>query len=432
MITRSDFPDDFLFGAATSAYQIEGHDFGGAGKTLWDTFAQTDGNVINNETGAIACDHYHRFEADLDLMRGFDAYRFSTSWARVMPDGKNVNPQGLDFYDRLVDAILKRGLKPFLTLYHWDMPAALADKGGWTNPDVMHWFGDFTDAVMDRIGDRVASVATINEPWCVTYLSYFLGHHAPGLRDISATAKAVHNVLCSHAEAMARLRARGQENLGIVLNFEAVMAASQTPKDLIAADRYGAIMNRLFLDPLINGQYPTPVLDVFAPHLPANWQDDMAVISEPLDWLGVNYYTCQTIGDNPDVAWPNLRFEPSNHPKTQMGWDVYADGLQQILQWVEQNYAKGLPLFVTENGMALAEVQNDTARVKFITEHLQKTLNAIQNGCNVQGYFYWSLLDNFEWAFGYEKRFGLVHVDFDTLERTPKASFEMLKKLALA
>ena len=219
---RSDFPADFLFGAATAAYQIEGHKFGGAGSTHWDTFAAGPGNVVRGENGAIACDHYHRFAEDLDLLKdaGFDAYRFSTSWARVMPDGRQVNPEGLDFYDRLVDAMLERGLKPFQTLYHWELPSALADQGGWTNRDTCHAFGDFTDVITDRIGDRVASVATINEPWCVAYLSHFLGHHAPGLRDIRAASRAMHHILLAHGIGLERLRAKGHTNCGIVLNFD--------------------------------------------------------------------------------------------------------------------------------------------------------------------------------------------------------------------
>ncbi|MDB2369291.1 family 1 glycosylhydrolase, partial [Octadecabacter sp.] len=213
--TRSDFPDGFLFGTATSAYQIEGHSFGGAGKTHWDTFAATPGNVVRAENGAVACDHYHRWETDLDLIAdaGFDAYRFSTSWARVMPDGVTVNPEGLDFYDRLTDGMLARGLKPCATLYHWELPCALADKGGWTNPDIAKWFGDFTETVMGRIGDRMYSVAPINEPWCVGWLSHFLGHHAPGLRDIRATARAMHHVLLAHGTAIQTMRSLGMDNL---------------------------------------------------------------------------------------------------------------------------------------------------------------------------------------------------------------------------
>jgi len=254
--TRSDFPDDFVFGAATAAYQIEGHKFGGAGSTHWDTFAATPGNVVRAEDGALACDHYHRYEADLDLLQeaGMDGYRFSTSWARVMPEGRGpVNVEGLDYYDRLVDAMLARGLKPFQTLYHWEMPSALADLGGWTNRDVADWFADFTEVITRRIGDRVHSVATINEPWCVSFLSHFLGHHAPGQRDIRATARAMHHVLLGHAAAMERLRGLGQKNLGIVLNFDRALPADDTPAAAAAANVQDAIFNRWFIEAITKG-----------------------------------------------------------------------------------------------------------------------------------------------------------------------------------
>ncbi|MBL1435367.1 MAG: beta-glucosidase [Rhodobacteraceae bacterium] len=429
MITRKDFPEAFLFGAATSAYQIEGHGFGGAGPTIWDTFAAQPGRVVNGETGAIACDHYHRYEADLDLLKGLDAYRFSTSWARVMPDGRTVNQAGLDYYDRLVDATLARGLKPFLTLYHWDMPAALGALGGWENRDVARWFGDYTDAVMDRIGDRMASTATINEPWCVSWLSHFLGHHAPGKQDITAGARAVHHVLLAHGEAMERLRARGQKNLGIVLNFEASQPA--TPQDTPAIARFDAIMNRMFIEPLTKGRYPELVLEGLDAHLPENWQDDMARISAPLDWLGVNYYTRQTITEAPG-PWPRYTMRKTDAPKTQMGWDIYPEGLGETLKMLRQDYTADLPLFVTENGMAWDDspqdgVIDDPARSDYLFSHLAQIQSAIAGGANIQGYFYWSLLDNFEWAFGYEKRFGMIHVDFETQERTPKNSFHAFK-----
>jgi len=429
VISRSDFPEGFLFGAATSAYQIEGHRFGGAGATIWDDFAAQPGKVVNAETGAIACDHYHRYEADLDLLKGFDAYRFSTSWARIMPDGRTANQAGLDFYDRLVDATLARGLKPFLTLYHWDMPAALGVRGGWENRDVASWFGDFADIVMDRIGDRIASTATINEPWCVSWLSHFLGHHAPGKQNITAAARAVHHVLLAHGEAVARLRARGQKNLGIVLNFEAFQPAR--PQDCLATARFDAIMNRMFIEPLTMGRYPELVLEGIKPHLPKNWQDDMARISAPLDWLGVNYYTRQTIAEAAG-PWPNYTPAQTDAPKTQMGWDIYPEGLGETLQMLWQDYTDELPLFITENGMAWDDApQNgaidDPARSRYLFAHLAQVESAIASGANIQGYFYWSLLDNYEWAFGCEKRFGMTYVDFETQKRTPKNSFYAFK-----
>ena len=433
MLQRSDFPPSFMIGAATSAYQIEGHRFGGAGPTHWDSFAATPGKVAHGENGAVACDHYHRFEQDLDLMRGFDAYRFSTSWARVLPEGRGqINQAGLDFYDRLVDAILQRGLKPFQTLYHWELPAAMADQCGWTNRDITGWFGDFTELISRRIGDRVHAVATINEPWCVAYLSHFLGRHAPGKRDIHATARAMHHVLVAHAEATDRLRAMGQKNLGIALNFEAVQSVNDKPENRAATDAYDAILNRWFIQALTCGTYPSEALAGFAPHMPENWQDDMARISQPLDWLGVNYYTRQIITADPGARWPHLKPVSGPLPKTQMGWEVYPDGLHHILRWLESEYTRGLPLYVTENGMACHDQPingaiNDPERIAYVDEHLHAVLRAIQDGVNVAGYFYWSLLDNFEWAMGYEKRFGLIHVDFDTQKRTPKASYFALK-----
>ncbi len=428
MLKRADFPKGFQFGSATSAYQIEGHAFGGAGATHWDRFARS-GGVVNNQNGDIACDHYHRFHQDLDLLQEFDAYRFSTSWARVLPAGKGeVNQAGLDFYDKLVDAMLERNLAPFLTLYHWELPDRLALLGGWTNPDIANWFGDYVDIIMDRLGDRIASVATINEPWCVTYLAHYLGQHAPGLRDSSATAKAIHNVLLAHGNATARLRERGQKNLGIVLNFEALVSHSQTASDLDATRRYDAIINRMFIEPLMTGNYPSEILHEFGQHLPSGWQSDMDLIRQPIDWLGVNYYTRQTIAADPEGSWPHCKSMATTGPKTQMGWDIYPEGLYETLVRLKQDYTKTLPIYVTENGMARADslvnnTINDIERLNYLSDHLYQVHRAIDEGVDVRGYFYWSLLDNFEWALGYEKRFGLIHVDFETQKRTPKNSY---------
>ena len=432
--SRADFPDGFLFGAATAAYQIEGHGFGGAGSTHWDTFAATPGNVVRAENGSLACDHYHRYETDLDLLKdaGLDAYRFSTSWARVMPDGKTVNPEGLDFYDRLTDAILARGLQPFQTLYHWELPSALADQGGWMNRDTALRFGDYVEAITDKIGSRMASIATINEPWCVSYLSHFLGHHAPGLRDIRATARAMHHINLAHGEAMTRLRAQGMKNCGIVLNFEYAQAASNSADDLAAAATQDALYNKWFIQGVTQGSYPKEALSGLEPHMPANWQDDMTTISQPIDFLGVNYYTRNIIAHDPTAAWPHQKSVVGPLEKTQMGWEIYPQGLHHFLTRAARDYVGDLPIFVSENGMAWDDhVENgaihDPARQQFITDHMNATKDAIADGANVQGFFYWSLLDNFEWAFGYEKRFGMVHVDFETLQRTPKSSYYALK-----
>lgn len=433
--SRSDFPSGFLFGAATAAYQIEGHSFGGAGPTHWDTFAKGPGNVVRGEDGAVACDHYHRYPADLDLLQsaGMDAYRFSTSWARVLPEGRGTpNTQGLDYYDRLVDAILERGLKPFQTLYHWEMPSALADLGGWTNPDVADWFGDFVDIITRRIGDRVAAVATLNEPWCVAYLSHYLGHHAPGLRDIRATARAMHHTMKAHGAAMTRLRALGQTNCGIVLNFDHTEPLDTTPEAARAAATTDAIFNQWYISAITKGSYPADALDGLAAHMPKGWENDMAEISQPIDWLGVNYYTRHKVGADPAAVWPHAAGHEGPGDKTQMGWEIYPDGLHGFLVRMARDYVGDMPIYVTENGMAWDDrVENgavhDPQRESFINDHMQATLRAIDAGANVKGFFYWSLLDNYEWAFGYEKRFGIVHVDFDTLARTPKSSYHALR-----
>ncbi len=430
---RSDFPEGFVFGTATSAYQIEGHSFGGAGPTHWDTFAATPGNVVRAENGAIACDHYHRYKEDLDLIAnaGFDAYRFSTSWARVMPDGRNVNPQGLDFYDRLTDAMLERGLKPCATLYHWELPSALADQGGWHNADIARWFGDFTEIIMGRIGDRMHSVAPINEPWCVSWLSHFLGHHAPGLRDIRATARSMHYLLVAHGTAIQAMRGLGMGNLGCVFNNEWAEPVDDTPAARAAADLYDGYYNRFFLEGVFKGRYPQNVLDGLEPHLPEGWQDDFATIQAPLDWCGLNYYTRKIIA--PDSGtWPAHHEVEGPLPKTFMEWEIYPDGLCDFLTRTARDYTGDLPIFVTENGMANADVitdgsVNDPERIAFLEAHFAAVQRAIAQGAPVAGYFVWSLMDNYEWALGYEKRFGLVHVDFDTLQRTPKASYHALK-----
>lgn len=427
--TRADFPDGFLFGTATSAYQIEGHRFGGAGGTHWDSFAATPGNVVGAEDGARACDHYHRWAEDLDLVAqaGFDIYRFSVSWARVMPGGRGpVNPEGLDFYDRLLDGMLARGLKPALTLYHWELPAPLSDLGGWRNRDIAGWMADYGAVIARRLGDRLWSAAPVNEPWCVSWLSHFLGHHAPGLRDIRAAARAMHHVLLAHGRVIETWRAEGLGNLGAVLNFEATHPADPSPAARDAARRYDAIYNRFFLSGLFRGRYPEPVLEGLGPHLPEGWQDDFATIGAPLDWIGVNYYTRKLIGPAPG-PWPALAEVEGPLPRTDMGWEICPEGLGEILHLVH-DHAGELPIHITENGMASRDTLDgsevaDAGRVAYHAQHLAEVRRAIAAGLPVRAYIAWSLLDNYEWSFGYSKRFGLVHVDFDSLQRTPKASY---------
>ncbi len=432
--TRAAFPPGFLFGAATSSYQIEGHAFGGAGRTHWDDFAATPGNVVRAENGARACDHYHRWPEDFDLLKAasFDVYRFSASWARVLPEGRGApNPEGLDYYDRLIDGLLARGIKPALTLYHWELPSALADLGGWRNGDIAGWFADYTEVLMRRIGDRTWSVAPINEPWCVGWLSHFMGLHAPGVRDIRATARAMHHVGLAHGRAIQAMRALGVGNLGAVCNLEWAHPWDASPASAAAAARYDAIYNRWFVSAMMTGTYPALALEGLGPHLPKGWQDDMATIRQPLDWFGLNYYTCKRVADDPAAAWPHYAELDGPLPRTQMGWEIYPQGLGDFLRRTHADYTHGLPLYITENGMANPDEMRgnrveDGVRIDYLASHLEAVRGAIADGVPVAGYFTWSLLDNYEWSLGYEKRFGLVHVDFDSLQRTPKASYHAL------
>ncbi|MGB3277860.1 MAG: GH1 family beta-glucosidase [Pseudorhodobacter sp.] len=433
---RSAFPKGFLFGAATSSYQIEGHGFGGAGRTHWDDFAATPGNVVRAEHGAIACDHYHRWAEDFDLMQaaGFDVDRVSASWARVMPEGRGkVNAEGLDYYDRLVDGMLARGLKPAATLYHWELPSPLADLGGWRNRDIASWFADYAEVLMTRIGDRVWSAAAINEPWCVAWLSHFMGLHAPGLRDIRATARAMHHVGLAHGRAIEVMRGLGMGNLGAVCNMEYATPADSSPEAAAAANLYDAYYNRWFVSAMFKGEYPAEALAGLGPFMPEGWQDDMPIIAAPVDWVGINYYTRKLIAPAPG-PWPALQEVEGPLPKTEMGWEIYPEGLSFFLHRTAQEYSGDLPIYITENGMAgddhlINGVVDDQERVDYLARHLDAVRRSAADGVPVKGYFTWSLMDNFEWSLGYEKRFGLIHVDFETLQRTPKASYHALQAM---
>ncbi len=419
---RRDLGADFVFGAATAAYQIEGGQTDGRGMSIWDSFASTPGNVKNRDTGAIACDHYHRWPEDLDLLRdgGFEAYRFSLAWPRLIPEGTGaVNEQGIAFYDRLIDGMLERGLKPFATLYHWDLPSSLQDRGGWMNRDIANWFADYARLVAQRFGDRLHATATINEPWCVAYLSHYLGVHAPGYRDLRAASRAMHHVLLAHGTAIDALRAEGAHNLGIVLNLEKSEPASPSPEDAKAASMGDAIFNRWYLGGVLKRQYPEELVQVLAPYLPRDWQDDMDIVSRPLDWLGINYYTRGLYKADPSAPLFGLKQQRGDLERNDLGWEIYPQGLTELLVRISNEYTK-LPLYVTENGMS----ENDDARrVAFYDAHLKAVAEAQKQGADVRGYFAWSLLDNYEWAEGYTSRFGIVHVDYETQVRTPKGSY---------
>ncbi|RJK95386.1 GH1 family beta-glucosidase [Vallicoccus soli] len=442
------FPPGFLWGAATASYQIEGGvDEGGRGRSVWDTFSHEPGRVLGGDTGDVACDHYHRWAEDLDLLRdlGLGAYRFSVAWPRVQPDGRGpANPQGLAFYDRLVDGMLERGLEPWLTLYHWDLPQALEDAGGWPERGTAERFADYAEIVHGALGDRVHRWTTHNEPWCASLLGYSAGVHAPGRQDDAAAVRAVHHLLLGHGLAVERMRsaAHPDDRFGIVLNLQPVEPATPSGADADAVRRVDGMHNRVFLDPLFRAAYPEDVVADLAPVADlAHVRDgDLQTIARPLDFLGLNYYNPLVVGApeggpahvpgpqgrGPYVGSHGVRMLDLGRPRTAMGWEVDPAGLTTILTRLQREYAVP-PLYITENGAAYDDEVvegkvHDAERVSYLRAHLAAALDAVDAGVDLRGYFAWSLLDNFEWALGYSKRFGIVRVDYDTLERTPKDS----------
>jgi beta-glucosidase len=427
------FPDGFLWGAATSAYQIEGSPLAdGAGPSNWHRFSHTPGMTANGDTGDIACDHYRRVEADVRLMRdlGLTAYRFSVSWSRVLPAGRGtVNSPGLAFYDRLTDLLVRHGIVPMATLYHWDLPAALDDQGGWLNRDIASWFADYAEVVVRALGDRVQLWATLNEPWVVTDGGYLFGVHAPGHRSLFEPPLASHNLLRAHGAGMQAIRAAGGKQAGLVVNLEPKYPASDQEEDLAATRRADAYMNRQYLDPVFLGAYPTELAEIFGPAWPSFPAADFAQIRQPLDFLGINYYTRAVTRDDP-AALPVRagRVRQPQHRYTATDWEVYPPAFTDVLTWVRSRYGN-VPLYVTENGAAFDDppfapgpTVHDPERVEYYRDHLRAARRAIGQGVDLRGYFAWSLLDNFEWSHGYSKRFGLVHVDFHTQRRTLKDS----------
>jgi beta-glucosidase len=428
------FPSDFLWGAATSAYQIEGSPLAdGAGASIWHRFSHTPGRTANGDTGDVACDHYARWRDDVRLMRdlGLKSYRFSVAWGRVLPEGRGrVNEPGLAFYDRLVDALLEHGIAPNLTLYHWDLPAALDDRGGWLNPDVADWFADYARLLYARLDDRVPMWATLNEPWVVSEGGYLHGTMAPGHRVLHEAPLAAHNLLRAHAAAVEAYRAEGRNRIGLVVNLEPKYAASDAPEDEAAVRRATAYMNTRYLDPVFLGRYPEELREIFGVGWPELAQADLDRIRDArLDFLGINYYLRAVVKDDPaSLPVREGRVRQPRHTYTTMDWEVWSQGLADTLTWVTERYGR-IPLYVTENGAAFydpptadGDVVEDPLRVQYFRDHLRAVRRAIADGADVRGYYAWSLLDNFEWAHGYDRRFGIVHVDFATQKRTPKSS----------
>jgi len=426
------FPDGFLWGAATASYQIEGSPLAdGAGPSIWHRFAHTPGNVVGDETGDVACDHYRRWREDVALMRelGLSAYRFSVSWSRVLPEGRGrVNQPGLDFYRRLVDALGEAGIAPMLTLYHWDLPAALNDRGGWLSRDVAFWFADYADVLVSALGDRVALWATLNEPWVVADAGYLHGVHAPGLRSLEAAARAAWNLLRAHGAGVQALRAGGTGAVGLVVNLEPKVAASDRPADVAAAARSDVYWNRQFLDPALLGTVPEELPAIYGAAWPQPQPGDLDLIHQPLDFVGVNYYSRGVVRhDDAELPEHAAKVKVPGAHYTDLDWEVYPQGLEDILRWVKARYGD-LPLYVTENGAAFpeparaADLAPDQRRIAYLRDHLRAAHRTIATGVDLRGYFVWSLLDNFEWALGTTKRFGIVHVDAVDQRRTIKAS----------
>jgi beta-glucosidase len=427
------FPNNFLWGAATAAYQVEGSPLAdGAGPSIWHRFSHTPGRVRDGDTGDVACDHYRRFRADIALMRdlGLRAYRFSIAWGRVLPEGQGrVNERGLDFYRRLVDLLREVGIAPVATLYHWDLPAALDDRGGWLNPDSAAWFADYAAACFRALDGGVELWATLNEPWVIVDGGYLTGALAPGHQSHFEAARAGHNLLRAHAAAVDVYGASGRGRIGIVINLEPKHPASDRPEDRAAAARADAYMNRHYLDPLFLGRYPEELAGIYGEAWSDAFDREVPSLRVPIDWLGVNYYTRNVVRHQPE-AWPTgaERVRQTRSPYTETDWEVYPAGLEETLRWVARRYGP-VPLYVTENGAAFYDPPSplngrveDPLRVAYLREHLRAVSRALAAGIDVRGYFVWSLLDNLEWSHGFSKRFGIVHVDFATQQRTPKAS----------
>ena len=445
---RLNFPDGFVWGTATASYQIEGgKDQDGKGESVWDRFAATPGKIADGTTGAVACDHYHLYASDFDLMKelGLRSYRFSIAWPRIVPDGSGaVNQKGLAFYDRLVDAMLERGIRPFATLFHWDLPQALQDRGGWTNRATADAFARYADQVTKKLGDRVKDWMTHNEPWVVAFVGHLFGDHAPGLRDLRTALAAAHGILLSHGMAVPVIRANSRgASVGIVHNLEWVEPASPREEDVAAAMRHDGMFNRWFLDPVFRGRYPGDMTAWFGPDVPQYRPGDMETIAAPIDFLGVNYYTRRIMAHDPagrssegrgviaarQVHWP---FTPRADFEE---WEVAPEGLYRTLMRVAREYRPGF-MYVTESGTSLPDAPaadgavHDPVRLRYVARHAAAVHQAAADGADVRGYFLWSFMDNFEWGLGFSKRFGITYVDYATQKRTVKDSGRWYGKAA--
>lgn len=426
--------NDFIYGTATSSYQIEGaYNEGGRGPSIWDTFSKIPGRVLNSHNGDVACDHYHLYKEDILLMKqlGISSYQFSIAWPRIFPRKKYFNQEGMYFYINLAQSLIEVGIKPVVALYHWDLPQWAQDEGGWTNREVLHWFDEFSRTCFEHLDTYADMWITHNEPWCSAFLSYDLGLHAPGYTDMYKAVQAAHHILLSHGRVVKILKEDMQSStpIGIVLNLTPTYAESDSIEDQLAQNNSDGYNNRWFLDAVFKGSYPKDMMNLFSKQVP-NWEfihpEDMAIIAVPCDFFGINYYSrhlTKYCASHPHLY--NMAY--SDYPKTGMDWDIAPQAFKEMLLRVRKEYTQ-LPIYITENGSAWDDgVQNnrinDVERIEYLELHLQVVSELNEQGGNIKGYYVWSLLDNFEWSFGYEKRFGIVYVDFETQTRIPKDSY---------
>lgn len=427
-------PHDFLWGVATSSYQIEGAwNEDGKGESVWDRFSHTFGNTRNNDNGDTACDHYHRYVEDVKLMKelGVKAYRFSISWPRILPKGKGeVNKIGLNFYKKLIDELLRNRIEPWICLYHWDLPQALQDEGGWTNSKIIDYFADYTRLMAHELGDRVKRWVILNEPRCIAWLGHLNGIHAPGLKNLSLALKVSHNLQLAQGRAIQTLRESNQHlQVGTVVDLNVVHPIDDEKENQVAAGRLDEFWNRWYIDPLFKGEYP-PLAEEIG--LKPN-REDMDLIKQPLDFLGVNYYTRLLAAYDHSDPITRAKTVQKNTPITEKGWEIYPNGLYEVLMRLRKDYGNPI-LYVTENGVAFEDnvvrdgrVQDDD-RISFLRDHIAAARCAIKDGVRLNGYFVWTIIDNFEWAEGYSMRFGLVRTNYETLERIPKKSYDWYQK----
>lgn len=441
-MTSYRFPDGFVWGTATASYQIEGAAFeDGRMPSIWDTFCNKPGAISDGSNGLVADDHYHRYDADAALMAelGTNGYRFSIAWPRILPEGTGaVNEKGIDFYKRLLDSLEKRQITPFATLYHWDMPQVLSDRGGWTQRFIVDAFAEYADVISRALGDRVKHWATLNEPWVSAFLGYGIGVHAPGVKDHESYLRAAHHLMLAHGRAVAVLRANcsAGTQVGLVNSLNWPSPASDAPEDIAAAERAHSFTNRWFLDPPLKGEYPQDIFDAIGGQLIPIEPGDMDIISAPIDFLGVNYYTRNITANDPEgpgIGIRQLRNDSAEY--TEMDWEVYPDGLYKLLLRLNEDY--GLPMYITENGASFPDevidgAVHDARRTNYFQVHLAACQRAIAAGVPLKGYFAWSLLDNFEWGWGYSRRFGLVYVDYATQQRIMKDSGKWYAQAAKA